>query len=93
MTSFKPVAALMALACIGLPAVGEAADDATALRAELEALQADYAKRIAALEGRITQLEAGAELAATMPAQAAPPAQPQAGSRSAASAFNPAISL
>lgn len=93
MTSFKPVAAFLVLACAALPAVGEAADDIAALRVELQKLRADYATRIAALEGRITQLEAGAELAATLPAPAAPPAQPQAGSRSAASAFNPAISL
>lgn len=100
MTSFKPVAALMALAL--LPAIGQAADDVATLRAELQALKNDYTARVDALQVRIEQLESGssgttaatgisAEPIATQ--AAAPPPAPAAGSRSAASVFNPAISL
>ena len=73
MLSFRPMAALLALAL--LPAVSGAADDVGALRAELQALKNEYGARVDALEARIQQLEGGARGAAPEPA---------AGSRSAA---------
>ncbi len=87
MTSFKPIAALLALACTLLPAVGEAAEDVAALRAELQSMKDEYTARIGVLEARIDQLESA-------PTDAALP-QPvaAAGTRAAASAFNPAILL
>jgi hypothetical protein len=96
MTIFKPVAALLAL--LALPAMAPAADDATAMRAELQALKKDYNSRIDALESRIKQLEsanAAAADATLVTAQAAPSAQqePAAAPGGNASAFNPAISL
>jgi len=92
MTSFRPMAALLALSI--LPAIASAADDASALRAELQAMKSDYSARVDALEARILQLEAApaaAQIAvAQLPApEPAPPATPGGG----ASAFNPAISL
>ncbi|HEX9706426.1 MAG TPA: hypothetical protein VGA24_02210, partial [Steroidobacteraceae bacterium] len=61
MTSFKHAAASMTLACaLSLPAIGEAADDVAALRAELEALKSDYAERVGALEARIEELSSAA---------------------------------
>jgi hypothetical protein len=87
MLSFRPVAALFALAF--LPAVSGAADDVGALRAELQALKNDYGARVDALEARIQQLEAAPAVAATEPPPEAPPARSAGG----ASAFNPAISL
>jgi len=88
MLSFRPVAALCALAM--LPAVARAADDVGALRAELQALKNDYSARVDALEARIQQLEAAPAVAADVP----PPApEPRVASGSNASAFNPAISL
>ena len=103
MTSFKPVAALLALACTLLPITGEAADDVAVLRAELQALKNEYAARVGVLEARIEQLESTSVSTTTTVVAAAPepsgtqgaPQQPVpvAGSRSAASAFNPAISV
>lgn len=102
MTSIKPVAALMALAYALLPAIGEAADDVATLRAELQAIKSDYTARVDALQARIEQLESsssGTTAAAVVSPEpiatlaAAPPPVPAAGSRSSASAFNPAISL
>ncbi len=99
MTSLKPVAALLAMACAGIPALSVAADDAASLRTAIEALKAEHAKKISALEERIAQLEAGTEMAAAMsaPPAAAPAPEPATGrtpaGRSAASAFNPAISM
>lgn len=91
MTRFKPVAALMAIACAALPSIAEAADDVAELRAELQALKSEYASRVGLLEARIEQLESAPEpIAAQVAQQQLPPA---AGSRSAPSAFNPAISL
>jgi hypothetical protein len=93
MTIFRPVAALLALSI--LPAMASAADDATALRAELQALKSEYSARVDALEARISQLEAAPAAAAavadvSLPApEPALPAPPGGG----ASAFNPAISL
>ena len=89
MLSYRPVAALFALAM--LPAVSGAADDVGALRAELQALKNDYSTRVDALEARIRQLEAAPAVAA---AEVPPPAPEARGaSASNASAFNPAISL
>jgi len=75
-----------------------AADDVGALRAELQALKSDYGARVDALETRIKQLEtaneaaadAGAALAAAPPPE---PVPPTTAAGSAASAFNPAMSL
>jgi hypothetical protein len=88
MLSFRPVAALFALAM--LPAVSGAADDVGALRAELQALKNDYGARVDALEARIQQLEAAPAAATPEPP---PPETPAARSAGGASAFNPAISL
>ena len=95
MLSFRPVAALCALAL--LPAVSGAADDVGALRAELQALKSEYGARVDALETRIQQLEtqavasdAAAQAAAQLPEPPPPPSSPAGGG---ASAFNPAISL
>ena len=89
MSNFRPMAALLALAV--LPAVAGAADDVSALRAELQALKSDYSARVDALEARIQQLEASpAAVAAGEPLPSAPaPLRGGVG----ASAFNPAISL
>ena len=56
MLSFRPMAALLALAL--MPVVAGAADDVSALRAELQALKTEYGARVDALEARIQQLEA-----------------------------------
>ena len=87
--------AVAALACATYPAVGSAADDTAALRAELDALKSEYDARVAALEARIGQLESAAVAVAPAPAvsdvspgvDAAPPAP-----GSTATAFNPAMS-
>src|SRR5262245_58372987 len=90
------VAALCALAT--LPAIS-AAEDVSALRAELQALKKDYGARVDALEARIQQLEAAnaaaadaaqAMAAAPPPAPEPPPAPATGGN---ATAFNPAMSL
>ena len=57
MTSPKAPAALLALAGMILPTLGQAADDAASLRAELQALRNEYTSRVDALEARIAQLE------------------------------------
>lgn len=85
MHGFKPVAALLAVGCALAPAIAQADDETAALRAELEALKADYGAKVAALESRIEQLETAAP--------AAEPAPAPATAGSVASAFNPAISL
>jgi hypothetical protein len=97
MRILKPVAALLAL--LTLPAMAPAADDAAALRAELQAVKSDYSSRIDALETRIKQLETANAAAAdatqfAAPAAAVAPSEPAPGAQSgSASAFNPAISL
>ena len=91
MRGYKPIAALMAVACAVLPANARADDDAAALRAELEGLKSDYDARVAALELRIAQLEVASAASGAAPAPAEVTAAPSAGS--GASAFNPAISL
>jgi hypothetical protein len=87
MSSFRPMAALFALAL--MPAIAGAADDVSALRAELQALKNEYGARVDALEARIQQLEA----APAVPAPELPPEAPASKSSGGASAFNPAISL
>jgi hypothetical protein len=96
MRDFKPVLALLALATV--PAVSPAADDAAALRAELQALKSDYNSRVDALEARIRQLETANAAAAdaAMAVAAAPPPAPEPAPTAPggnATAFNPAISL
>ena len=54
MSYLRPIAA--ALLCFVSAPLWAAADDVTALRAELEALKADYANKVTALEARIDQL-------------------------------------
>lgn len=75
-----------------LPSAGSAADDVAALRAELDALKAEYAARVGTLEARISQLESAAASApqAAPPEPPPPPAVPPA---RGSSAFNPAISV
>jgi hypothetical protein len=85
------VAAHLALACTVLPSIAEGADDVADLRAELQALKNEYASRVGLLEARIEQLESAPAPMASQAAQERP--SPGGGSRSAASAFNPAISL
>ena len=87
MHGFKPIAALMAVGCVALPALARADDDVAALRAELQTLKADYDARVAALESRIGQLETATTVAA------APEPAPVPSAGSSASAFNPAISV
>jgi hypothetical protein len=87
MLIFRPMAALMALALI--PAVAGAADEVSALRAELQALKTEYGARVDALEARIQQLEAAPAVPAPEPVPEAPAPKSSGG----ASAFNPAISL
>ena len=90
MTRILPVAALIALAGAAPCAFAESADDVAALRAELQSLQNDYAARVGALEARIEQLESAACARNSRDARQPTPA---GDARSAASAFNPAISL
>jgi len=89
MLSFRPMAALLALAL--MPVVAGAADDVGALRAELQALKTEYGARVDALETRIQQLEAAPAVPAPEPVPA--PETPAPKSAGGASAFNPAISL
>jgi len=101
MRSLKPVVALLALAT--LPAVAPAADEVSALRAELQAMKSEYNSRVDALETRIKQLEstnaaaadAAAALAAAPTSRGLAPAEPAPATPAGggASAFNPAISL
>jgi hypothetical protein len=93
MTSYKALAALLALAGMTVPALGQAADDVASLRAELQALKNDYQTRVGALEQRIAQLEAVPVGGASEPAPASQPMPAPASSGNAATAFNPAMSL
>src|SRR5438046_1866571 len=89
MLRLKTIAALCVLAGLLPPTGAMAADDVAALRAELDALKADYAKRVTVLEQRITELEAGAAaVSAAPPPLPAPPAR-----GGGATAFNPAMSV
>ena len=71
--------------------VAAAADDVSALRAELQALKNEYSARVDALEARIQQLERRQRR--SRGGDAAAGARAVARRRSNASAFNPAISL
>jgi len=83
--------ALAALLCAVWPAASHATNDVAGLKAELDALKADYATRIATLEARIAELESSrAEVASAPPAPA--PSADTSG-RTSTSAFNPAISV
>jgi len=102
MAKLAPIAGAMVVGLLLLPNAGKAApDDVAALRAELEALKADYTSRVQALETRIKQLESAVATAqlAQPGAAPAPPAFPQPppvappGKSSNATAFNPAISM
>ena len=89
-----PIVALCAFALVMPAALAATTDDAAALRAELDALKADYAGRIGALEARIAQLEAAAQAAPEPPATPpSPPLPSPADPGSSATAFNPSISL
>jgi hypothetical protein len=87
MPGYKPIAALLAVACAALAQPARADDDAAALRAELDTLKSDYDARVAALEARIAALESAPATPAPAQAVLAAPAAVRA------SAFNPAISL
>jgi len=90
MSTLKPIAALMAVACAALAPAARADDDAAALRAELQSLKSDYDARVAALEARIAALESAPSAnVAAAPVEAVASMTPA----SSASAFNPAISL
>ena len=89
MSAYKPIAALVAVACIAHLPQARAEDDAAALRAELQSLKSDYQTRVAALEARIAQLESTAAAAEVAPVEATPSASVPA----SATAFNPAISV
>ena len=84
-----PIVALCAFALVMPAALAATTDDAAALRAELDALKADYAGRIGALEARIAQLEAAAQAAPEPPATPpSPPLPSPADPGSSATAFN-----
>ena len=98
MMSCKALAALLALAGMTTPMLGQAADDIASLRAELQALKDDYHTRVDALEQRIAQLE-NAPVGGLAEATAAPEPAPAptmaagGGGGGTGTAFNPAISL
>ena len=90
----KSVLAITALLTLTVSAPARADDTAT-LRAELGAVKAEYASRIAALEERINQLEtqqATANANPPAPVESAPPGSATGGANSLA-AFNPAMSV
>jgi hypothetical protein len=68
MMNTRPLAAVFLLIVLGAPVSGFAADDVSTLRAEIEALKADYANKVAALEARVSQLEAAASTQSAGPA-------------------------
>jgi hypothetical protein len=92
MSGYKSIAALIAVVFTALAQPARAADDAAALRAELDSLKSDYDARVAALEARIAQLEATATATASA-AEALPAQPPPSAAGSSLSAFNPAISI
>ena len=94
MSKSTSIAAVCAVALLLVPALSRAGDDAASLHAAIDALKAEYAARIAALERRVVELEAAAGAVAAAeaaPAMAATPAPAVASG--GASAFNPAISV
>ncbi|MEJ0038215.1 MAG: hypothetical protein WDO68_19400 [Gammaproteobacteria bacterium] len=98
MPKIRSSLAVLLLALGATPCVTYAADDAAALRAELDALKQDYANRVGALEARINQLETAQSAVAVAstpppPLPAAESAPGSGGARGGQSAFNPAISM
>jgi hypothetical protein len=100
MIKINPVAALCVVLWTLPLGAASAADDATTLRNELEALKSEYSKRVTALETRITELENAASAAAALgdtaaaaAAVAPAPAPPIANGKGGAAAFNPAMSV
>src|SRR5215472_13999355 len=101
MAKFTPVVGAFVVVSVLWPHAGRAAsDDVATLRAEIEALKADYSSRIQALEGRIRQLESAVATAQATQSGAAPDKSPPGGSAaggappvaaSAASALPPAF--
>lgn len=85
------IASAIVIAAACAPGRVLAADDVAALRAEIEALKADYAQRVGALEQRIEQLESAGQVAAAAPAPEPAPA-PSPPARTS-NAFNPSISV
>jgi hypothetical protein len=92
----------LALALSAASASGHAADDLAALRAEMQALRANYEQRLQALEARLQAAErAAVKTTATAPAAtpaSSPTAAPSPDPRPSAAGgnangFNPAISL
>ena len=81
------ILAAIVLAVALLPCAARA-DDVAVLRTELDALKSEYAKRIAALEARIVQLESQA----ATPAPTTTPSPP-IGAAGSGTAFNPAMSV
>ncbi len=90
---FSRIVGPVAIAALLAPVTGETADDVAAIRAEIDALKAEYAQRVTALEARIDQLETSSTTAAAAvaPAESPPPALSAPARNS--SAFNPAISV
>ncbi|MBP5996692.1 MAG: TonB-dependent receptor [Azonexus sp.] len=89
------VAALLAASC-GAQAAGDA--DLAAIRSQIDEMKKSYEQRIAALEQRLAQAEADAKArpmpVAQVPAPvAANPSPAASGALTAASAFNPEVSL
>ena len=91
MTTLKHAAASLALAGAVLASPAGAEDSVESLRAELDALRADYAARLGALEARIAELGTASAAPAPGPAEIAAPEPAAAGA--SPSLFNPAISL
>ena len=97
MGHFSRILGPVAVAALLAPVTVAAADDVAALRVEIDALKAEYAQRVTALETRIDQLEASATTAAAAaPVEPPPTAQSTPATSSPArssSAFNPSISV
>jgi hypothetical protein len=80
MAKLAPIAGAFVVVCVLWPHAGHAApDDVATLRAEIEALKADYTSRVQALEARIQQLESAVATAQATPPGAAPGTPPAGG--------------
>ena len=82
-------AIVLAAACV--PGRVLAGDDVAALRAEIDALKSDYARKMSALEQRLEQLESAEPVAAAAPAPE--PAPVASAPARTSNAFNPSISV
>ena len=69
------------------------ADELAELKADVAAMKAAYAEKIAALEARITQLEAQAGAAPAAASESPPPPPPAPAGGGGPSAFNPSMSV